>query len=248
MMNLITFSLVSVLVFFFSGALSQDWTNVSLEDFRAKILELEKVKKPNESFSVVGEYHFYEQHQGGEPAYSFPLIMRIQPQKKKVYMEQLGRLMVQNEKMLITCDTATRQLIVQEPNTSFYKQRMTEDFNPLINSNSKAKYRKSGRMEIYRLEFPEGGTYKAMELWVNPTKNVIEKYVMFAERQVKDEFKEEVEYIQPRMEIIYSNYTFGEAVNKQEFPDPQDYFSDLNQLIPTVKYKEFEIIDLRNQD
>lgn len=248
MMKFITYCLIQVMVYFSIDAFAQEWTVIELEDFQAKILELEKIKKENQSFAVEGEYLFYEQHKGGEPSYSFPLVMRIHPEEEKVYMEQLGRTMIQNENVLITCDTSTLQLIVQKSNPAFYKQRMTGDFTALAKSESKAKYRKSGRIEIYRLEFPEGATYKAVELWVNPTKNVIEKYVMFAREQVADEFKKEVEYIQPRMEIVYSDYLIGKEVEKQKFSDPKVYFSDLKLLTPTPEFEGYEIIDLRNQD
>jgi hypothetical protein len=155
--------------------------------------------------------------------------------------------LVQDELMQVRIDSSSKQLFVQDVNKELVNIGVTRGFDAYLKSNTIVSKKTVGSQTIYKLTFDQNAKYAHLELWVNNKDLLVNKYILYAGREIYDDAVEEETWIKPRMEVVVKNYVFAEKVNLIETKKISDFFSDTNLLVPTKRYEDFEVIDLRNK-
>jgi hypothetical protein len=236
-----------IIIFFILGAMTchAQWKDITLEEFSTVILDVEKRIPQGESYGYVANYLFFEELNSTDTTLKYDFNLNYQVRNKLFNMTQFGRDVVQNKDFQVVCDTAEKQIIINYPNEEYYKRKTTDDFALLLKSKCTAQKKEQGKTTIYYLTFADGARYKGAELWIENTGMVV-KYIMYTGIEVLDDTKESDRYIHPRMEVHFSNYQFGKKVDDKKLKNVDYYFLDINKLVLKDTYKNFEIIDLRN--
>ena len=233
-----------ILLLGFEPLAQKGWEDCSLEAFSDAILKAEKSIQIDGNYSYKASYKFYESLTIEEPKLELEALL-ISRGGKEIYMSQFGRIMVQNENLNVVCDTAMKNVVINEPNNRFFDLRTTEDFGMLLNSRCTAKRKIEKTLTKYYLEFPSGGKYLAAEVWLlNDGK--VDTYILYTANDILDDSEEKDKIIRPRMEVKYSDYHFGTNVPIEKMNHVKDFvLLKENTLFLTEKYKDYELIDLR---
>jgi len=230
----------------FSFSVSAQWKDISLDEFSKAILSVEARIPENVSYSYSANYAFFNELQSKDTVSSFPFKLIYQHQKGLLYLEQYGRKTIQNETVQLVCDTANKQLIINNRNPELFKRKSSEDYQLLLKSKCTARKRKHENQTIYLLTFAKGARYKEAEIWIE-NDGMVTKYILYAGVDVPESQFETNKFIHPRMEITYSKYIFGKKVDDKKFDTVATYLVDQTNLKATAKYQSYEIIDLRKQ-
>ncbi|TNF48837.1 MAG: hypothetical protein EP305_04500 [Bacteroidetes bacterium] len=222
------------------------WQDISMEEFSKMILSIEEKIPEESSYSYEAKYLFFEEPQSTDTTLYYGFSLSNQVKKQLFNMHQFGREIVQNNKVQIICDTAEHQIIINYPNEEYYKRKTTDDFALLLKSKCTAQKKSQGKNTIYALMFAKGARYKGAELWVG-SDGMISKYILYTAIDVLDDSKEIDKYIHPRMEIHFFNYQVGKKVDEANLKNVNSFFLDLENKTLKEEYKDFEIIDLRNE-
>lgn len=236
--------LILSLIFFVFGAKAQ-WQDITLEEFSNVILDVENRIPKGESYSYEAKYLFFEELNSTDASLSYDFNLDYQLKNQLFNMNQFGREVVQNKDVQVVCDTAEKQIIINYPNAEYFKRKTMDDYSLLLKSKCTAQKRTEGKFTVYYLKFAEGARYQGAELWIEKDGMVV-KYIVYTGVDVLDDTKETDRMIHPRMEILFSNYQFGKKVDEKKLKNIDFYFLDLGKLILKDTYKNFEIIDLRN--
>lgn len=226
------------------GAKAQ-WQDITLEEFSNVILEIENRIPKGESYSYKAVYLFFEELNSTDSTLQYDFSLEHQMKNQLFNMNQFGREVVQNKDVQIVCDTTEKQIIINYPNAEYFKRKTMDDYSLLLKSKCTAQKRTEGKYTVYYIKFAEGARYKGAELWVEKDGMVV-KYIVYTGIDVLDDTKETDRMIHPRMEVHFSNYQFGKKVDEKKLKNIDYYFVDLSKLILKDTYKNFEIIDLRN--
>ena len=154
---------------------------------------------------------------------------------------------IQDALIQVRVDSSSKQLFVQDVDKELVNLGVTRGFEAFLKSNTTVAKKTIGSQTIYKLTFDQNTKYSSMEMWVNTKDLLVNKYILYAGREIYDDSKEEESWIKPRMEVVVKNYAFAEKVNQVDTKKITDFFSDTNLLVPTKKYMDFEVIDLRNK-
>ena len=162
-------------------------------------------------------------------------------------IEQVDITLIQDALIQVRVDSSSKQLFVQDVDKELVNLGVTRGFEAFLKSNTTVAKKTIGSQTIYKLTFDQNTKYSSMEMWVNTKDLLVNKYILYAGREIYDDSKEEESWIKPRMEVVVKNYAFAEKVNQVDTKKITDFFSDTNLLVPTKKYMDFEVIDLRNK-
>lgn len=223
------------------------WKDIELEEFSKAILEVENRIPQGESYSYEAIYLFFEEPGSTDTTLMYDFSISVQSEKQLLNMLQFGREMVQNKSIQVVCDPEEKQLIVNYPTQDYFQRKSMEDYSLLLKSECTAQKKTVSNQTVYYLKFAEGARYSGVELWIE-NGGMVTKYIMYTGIDVLDDTGETDRFIHPRMEIHFSDYTFGKKVDQQNLQTVNKYFSDITSLIPNEAYKDFEIIDLRNSE
>lgn len=236
--------LILSLIFLVFGAKAQ-WQDITLEEFSNVILDVENRIPKGESYSYEAKYLFFEELNSTDTTLSYDFNLDYQMKNQLFCMNQFGREVVQNKDIQVVCDTAEKQIIINYPNVEYFKRKTMDDYSLLLKSKCTAQKRTEGKFNVYYLKFAEGARYQGAELWIEKDGMVV-KYIVYTGVDVLDDTKEIDRMIHPRMEVHFSNYQFGKKVDEKKLKNIDYYFVDLGKLILKDTHKNFEIIDLRN--
>jgi hypothetical protein len=226
--------------------LKAQWQDITLEEFSNVILAIEKKIPEGSSYSYEAKYLFFEEPQSTDTTLSYDFVLSHQVKKQNFNMSQFGRDIIQNKEVQIACDTAEKQIVINYPSEEYFKRKTTDDFAMLLKSKCTAQKKTIGKNTVYYLKFADKARYKGAEIWIS-SDGMVSKYILFTAVDVLDDTKETDRYIHPRMEIHFFNYQFGKKVDEAKLKDVNFYFLDIEKKILKEEYKDFEIIDLRNE-
>lgn len=237
--------LFGILIGISTGVRAQ-WTDISLEEFSQVILDVEKRIPEGESYHFKADYFFFEYLNSTDTTQRLSMELTYHSKTKTLNFYQLGKFIVQTKDVQITCDTAYQSLILNTPNLEYNKRKGIEDFKKLLASKCTAKKRVSGKYEVYYLEFAPNASLKAAEIWIEKN-GMVKKYIMYTGREILDDSGEVDKMIQPRMEVVYSDYSFGASADKQSIVGSEKYFKDLKNKVLQKEFEGYEIVDLRGE-
>jgi hypothetical protein len=221
------------------------WQDVTLEDFSKVILSIEEKIPAGTSYSYQAQYLFFEEHNSIDTTLKYDFSLSYQAKRQELNMIQFGRDLFQNKDVQIVCDTVEKQIVINYPMEEYFKRKTTDDFALLLKSKCSAQKKSQGKSTIYYLKFAEGARYQGAELWIN-TDGMVSKYILYTAIDVLDDTKETNRFIHPRMEVHFFNFQIGKKVDELKLKNEAFYFMDFSKMILKDEYKNFEIIDLRN--
>jgi len=238
---------ISSLFFFLVGlsALGQNgWEPCSIETFNNSIEKIEAGIVDGKSYSFSSRYDFYESLTGTIPKMTIDAQL-ICKDGKQLYLNQFGRIMVQNDVLNVVCDTSMKTIVLNDPNDLYLTHKTSADFETLLKSDLQVKRKIEGSKTKYYLEFPKGSSFLAAELWIK-NGGMVEKYILYTANEILDDSEAEDKMIRPRMEVSYFDYRFGTEVQVNKLTTVADFVlvtSKDIQLNPT--YSNYQLIDLR---
>ncbi|MBL1281084.1 MAG: hypothetical protein COA33_012460 [Fluviicola sp.] len=221
------------------------WEDCSLAEYTQAILDADSKIGPNQSYSFDSKYLFFTSLTINEPELTMYSSL-ICKKGKEIYLSQFGRLMYQNKLINIVCDTSDRKIILSDSKPVYFKRRSTSDFDLLLNSQCAVKKKKTKLFTKYYFEFAKNPKYLAAEIWIKNS-GMVEKYILYTASEMLDDSQEKERLIQPRMEVVFSNYKIDKTVDKQKIKTAEDFIVITEGVYtPHENYEGFEIIDLRN--
>jgi hypothetical protein len=238
--------IILVLVSFNWLGVHAQWQDITLDEFSKVILAIEQKIPEGSSFSYQAKYLFFEELQSTDTTLSYDFVLSNQVKKQNFNMTQFGRDIIQNKDVQIACDTAEKQIVINYPSEEYSKRKTIEDFALLLKSKCTAQKKTVGKSTVYYLKFADGARYKGAEIWIGAD-GMVTKYILYTAIDVLDDTKETDRYIHPRLEIHFFNYQFGKKVDEAKLKDVNFYFLDIENKILKEEYKDFQIIDLRNE-
>lgn len=221
-----------------------NWEKVDASVFLTAIREYEQSIPENESYSIETGYKIYKHFTDEQYIQSFDgkLICRG---GKELNVYQMGHLMIQGTDWNITIDTTNNQILVQNPDLTFYHRKTVKDY-AVLSELSESVYQKVTKDKTwYMLEFKKGYPYRAME-FVFLEKNTISQVVIYTTQPYYTEGDAQ-STDQAKIVLDFKSLKKGKAVNFSNFIEVKDCIQiKENNIIPIGKYKDFELIDLRN--
>lgn len=225
-------------------SLHAQWEDISLEDFSKAILAVEDRVPKGTSYAFEADYFFFEQLESTDTTLSLHTELSYQYAITLLNMDQFGRLTVQTKDVQITCDTTYKQIILNDPNPEYTKRKGMEDFKLLLKSECKVQKMQKGKFEVYSIQFADGARYRGAEIWIEKG-GMVNKYILYAGMPVMDDSGKEDKVIEPRLEVHFKNYLFGDKADKKKLIGDNEYFLNLKELKLQMKYEGYEIVDLR---
>lgn len=221
-----------------------NWEKVDAAVFMEVIREYEKSIPLEESYSLETVYRIYKDFTDEEHVQSFNGKM-ICKNGNELNVYQMGHLMIQDKGMNITVDTLNKQMIVQHPDHSFYYRKTVQDYS-VFSEMAEVTYRKKENGKtVYMLEFKKGYPYKAIEFSFTE-KAAISQVIIYSNQSYYTE-DDANQGDQAKIVMNIKDFRKGKSVDFNEFITVKDcILIKENELIAIGKYKDFEIIDLRN--
>lgn len=236
--------LIIILLIPFFTISQSNWEKVDAAVFMETIREYEQSIPVGESYSLETGYKIYRDYTDEQPVQSFDgkLVCRT---GKELNVYQMGHLMIQDEAINITIDTISRQILIQQPDPSFFYRKTVQDY-AAFSEMTEVTYKKviNGKT-AYMLELKKGYPYRAMEFLFSE-KNAISQIVIYSSQPY---YVEEDTYSSEKAKIVldFKNFRKGKTVDFKSFITVKDcVLIRGNEITPVGKYKDFEIIDLRN--
>lgn len=222
------------------------WTPSSVEEFSRVIMEIEQAIPDNSSYGYETEYRFYEELESITPVMTDKAVLTC-INGKEIYMEQFGKITVQNEAVMVTCDTVSGTIILNNAMADFTRRKSVSDFSALQTSGSLIQKKAAAGKTVFYIQFPNGFKYAGAEITLGGPIGV-EQYILYSKETAFENMEGKDITAQPRMEVVYRNYTEGNRVNTKDMKRVSDFLALANgEYVPTDKYKDFELIDLRSQ-
>lgn len=237
--------LILIILFPLVSFSQNEWEKVDSQVFMELIREYEKSISTGESYSLETSYRIYNNYQDPEPVQSFAgkLICRA---GKELNVFQMGHLMIQDASINITLDTTGKQVLVQKADPSFFYRKTVQDYGTFL-SMAEAVYKKTtGVKTVYLLQLKKGNPYQSMEFTFSE-QNFISQVVIYSNQPY---YTEDDVSTGGRAKIVldFKNFKKGKAVDLSHFLTVKNcvQIKD-NQITPVGGYKNFEVIDLRNE-
>ena len=101
-------------------------------------------------------------------------------------------------------------------------------------------------VQIFHLDFESTNLWKAAEIWFDK-KGMVKKYILWTGQPILDDSGSENKILQPRMEVLYSDFHIGASADKKQTVSVEHYFSDIKNKVLQPKYSGFEVVDLREE-
>lgn len=226
--------------------LQAQWISMPLSDFRDEILKVEQQLSQKSSMSYFADLFIFSSHTGQDTMVSSTSEYFYNAKTKLLNFSHLGDFIVQDANFQVICDTASKYIMLLDANPIYVSQKQLIDFDMLLKSDCRAmKMPLPDDGMAFKLIFPQGYIFESAELYFD-AKMQMEKYVLYSTQNMSDDRDwQNVHMVKPRMEIVVRNYAFDKAVEKRKFRTVSDFIKDIDKLVLTEAYKNYELLDMR---
>lgn len=236
--------LIIIALFPFCAITQTNWEKVEVSAFMETIREYEQSVPVGESYSLETGYKIYKDYSDEIPIKIFNGKL-VCNSGRELNIYQIEHLMIQDETLNLTIDTTERQIIIQLPDPSFFYRKTVQDY-AAFSEITEATYKKTiNGKTMYMLELKKGYPYQAME-FVLSAENEISQIVIYSSQSY---YTEGDTYSSDKAKIVldFINFRKGKKVDLTGFLTVKDCVVIKGiEITPIGKYKDFEIIDLRN--
>ena len=236
--------LISIILLIPFFTLSQnEWKEVASEDFIRAIQEFENSIVVDESYSMVTTYKVYQDYSDATPVQtsSGRLICR---NGNELNLYQMGFTIIQDKEINVTIDTMNQQIVVQNPDSSFFYRKTINDVSEFSEMAKKVHKKEFQTKTTYSLELKEGYPYNSIEIEFEGG-NRVSEIIIYSNQPYKTE--DQPSNDKAKVVISINEFKKGKTVNLKNFKTPIEFVLMKDNIFQAVgKYKDFEVIDLRN--
>ena len=221
-----------------------NWKEVKPKDFLIAIQEFEESIPFGENYSLETTYDIFKNSSDDLPVQSTKGVLTCR-NGNELNVFQMGFIMVQDDRLNLTIDTVNQQIVIQKPDSSLFYRKTVNDVAVFSEMTEVIYKRVAQEKIIYSLELKNGYPYRAIELEFSG-KEMISKIVIYSNQPyIAENFMDETN--KAKIVINFTNFKKGKSVNLNSFKTISDYIIIRDvELIAIGRYKDFELIDLRN--
>lgn len=225
-------------------ALTQnEWKEVDTEDFIRAIQEFENSIALDESYSMLTTYKIYQDYSDVTPVQtsSGRLICK---NGKELNLFQMGFIIIQDKELNVTIDTVNQQIVVQNPDSSFFYRKTMNDVSEFSEMAKKIHKKEFQTKTTYSLELKDGFPYNSIELEFEGG-NRVSEIIIYSNQPYKTDGQPSND--KAKVVININDFKKGNVVNLNNFKTTNEFVLLKDNIFHAVgKYKDFEVIDLRN--
>lgn len=201
-----------------------------------------KTKNAGNYFSG-GKYHFFNSLEGNDTSYTSDYWVMFEKKRDLLNIQQMEQFIIQDEYVMVTIDTANKQVIVNKPNPSYKGSIVGNDVAETDKHISQITLEKEKNEEQFTIVFDKYSRIGKMKIQFSKD-GLVTKVVSEAAYSVPDQTQGRDVMVQPRMEVKITNYLFGEKVKTETMKSVASVYNSESKTL-TDAYKEFQLIDLR---
>lgn len=221
-----------------------EWEEINPEVFMKAIQEFEESISLGESYSLETTYNIFKNYSDKVPVQSSVGKLTCR-NGSELNVSQMGFIMIQDDKLNLTIDSVNRQIIIQQPDSTFFYRKTVSDISSFSEIAEIVYKKETLGKTLYSLELKKGNPYHAIELEFLG-KEVISKVIIYSNQPyTTEDYMTETD--KAKIVIDFTNFKKGRAVNLRNFKDISDFIIIKDLEFQAIgKYKDFELIDLRN--
>ncbi len=221
-----------------------DWEKVEPQVFLELIRGYEQSVPEGDHYSIETGYRIYSNATDQVPVQVFDGKL-ICKSGKMLNLFQMGHILVQDEQLNVTVDTAGKKILLQKPDPSFFYRKTVKDYTTFLETADVVQRRKQGDQVLYRLMLKKGAAYDAMDFLVSG-KFTITQITIYTNQPY---YTEDDTYSSDKARIVldFRNFKTGKAVELKKFLLVKDFIAFKDKTpVPVGNYSDYEVIDLRN--
>lgn len=157
----------------------------------------------------------------------------------------LGIHTIQNDRFKIVIDSSGKDLFISYPNTSVWTEYDSATWSMNLDECNFLKFKESQIGKTFRMEFSEEDELSAYEFTLAKDGRLLQSICFYQEIQTENEDGQTI-HRKPKLTITYSEFKFSvSAETKFEFDENKYITKSGDNFIPSLKYKEYHLIDQR---
>jgi hypothetical protein len=222
-----------------------EWKSISRIDFSKILQKMNRTYDRNISFSVEVTHSSYKDYSSRIP--SDQVKGFICRNGNMMRSKLLGIQTIINSNYKVVIDSASRVIILSNPEKISGTLISKEDMLENMNLCSSIEYFEEKEISVYRMSFDENYPYKYVDFSINNS-GLVQKMEFFMNVDIKDNSMRYPLVSKPRVEINCENYALAVSF-------PESYFDEGKYLrflagkpVPTEEYAQYKIIDLRKSN
>jgi hypothetical protein len=231
--------ILTFLLFAFQGICQQKPEELLTQ----KIQNLDKKTKNAGNYFSEGKYHFFNSLQGNDTSFTSDYMVMFEKKRDLLNIRQMDQFIIQDENVMITIDTARKQVIINKPNPIYKKSMIGNDITETDKHISQITLDKEKNEEQYTLVFDKYSRIGKIKIQFSK-EGLISKIISEAAYSVPDQSQGRDVMVQPRMEVKITNYQFGDKVKTETMKSIAAVYNVESKTL-SDSYKEFQLIDLR---
>lgn len=239
--GLLTFCLLFSSLFSFG-----QWSDVSFYEFIDVIKRSDEFVSIEESYSVRGKYVFYEYDTSKIVTQEFPYSIAYDHNKKLLNIQELGQKIIQNTSVRLIINDEEKEIIINQIDSTYLRRDRAEEFQKLIDSPCKIRFKEQVDKRIYEIQFASTSTYDRATIHFD-VRGAMRKYILHYGKEVPNGSWTEEKMIKPKLEIILDEYKQFKNSSEPQLDTPEAYFENFESLQLKSGFEEYEIIDLRTK-
>lgn len=220
------------------------WKESSVQEFTEEVLLSEKAIEGSYSYEM--NYSFFNDLEAKDLEMEMKGFI-YNENGIDLYVDQFGRFSYQNQILNVTVDTVLKYVIVQPAVKEFTKKKTLDELKPFLESKCIVHKQLKDKLTQYSIEFGPSFKYKGCEIWFNQQHYVV-KMILFAGESIEDDRDfQNPKTIEPRLEIVYSNYLTGSSFRSVKGRKLENIISENGGVLSIIdpRFTSFELIDLR---
>lgn len=227
-----------------NGVLSNPrvWKAISRTDFSKILVEMNQTYDHAISFRLDVTHASYKDYTSSIPSDQVKgFISRSGDQMKS---KLLGIQTLINSKYKLVIDSASRVIMLSNPEKISGTLITREDMLDNMNLCNSIDYLEENQLTIYRMSFDDNYPYKFVNFSINKI-GLVQKMEFFMNTDVSENHSGFLQNSKPRIEIICENYSLSASY-------PDNYFDEAKYIrfveekpLPTEEYSKYKVLDLR---
>ena len=183
------------IIFFFFLAISTvnfaQWVSCPKQELSDLILKMDQKVLASKSFAYQANQYFFNDSLSKDTVQTTNFSITYNSKQALLNIDQVDVSLVQDELMQVRIDSSSKQLFVQDVNKELVNIGVTRGFDAYLKSNTIVSKKTVGSQTIYKLTFDQNAKYAHLELWVNNKDLLVNKYILYAGREIYDDAIEE---------------------------------------------------------
>lgn len=220
------------------------WENIGKDRMANVLIQLNDWFKNTPNYAVTVTHTSFETYTTTVPYEKS--VGYFKKDRERYHSFLLGIHTFQNAAYKIVVDTANQTMLVANVEPGIWNAYDLEGYTYLLNSCSGIKTANSGSDKKYRLEYGIGHPLERYEFLLAPDGSLKEVAMYYRNSVPKNPDNPASEKVTPRLNITFSGYKKGNfGMTNDECDEKKFFIKKGNKLLPTGKYRNFNLIDQR---